>query len=95
VWTPEKATRQRSTALARQPEFDGLIDFDQVLRTAQPSRLLPAYDRGPHPPERPGNQAMVDAAPLRLLGQETHRGGGRPRRSAAIPAEEPWTSNRS
>ncbi|MEH0982933.1 SGNH/GDSL hydrolase family protein [Micromonospora sp. CPCC 205556] len=74
VWTPEKdATRQAVNAWLRGPgasEFDGLLDFDAVLRDpAQPSRLLPAYDSGDHiHPNDAGNQAMADAVPLRLLG---------------------------
>jgi lysophospholipase L1-like esterase len=72
VWTPEKeATRQAVNAYLRSSdEFDGVIDFDKVLRDpAQPSRLLPAYDSGDHiHPNDLGNQAMADAVPLRLLG---------------------------
>ncbi|MDO3705293.1 SGNH/GDSL hydrolase family protein [Micromonospora sp. C28SCA-DRY-2] len=72
VWTPEKeATRQAVNAWLRAgDEFDGLLDFDRVLRDpAQPSRLLPAYDSGDHiHPNDAGNQAMADAVPLRLLG---------------------------
>ncbi|MFI7490074.1 SGNH/GDSL hydrolase family protein [Micromonospora echinaurantiaca] len=72
VWTPEKeATRQAVNAWLRgNGEFDGLLDFDRVLRDpAQPSRLLPAYDSGDHiHPNDAGNQAMADAVPLRLLG---------------------------
>ncbi|SCG51473.1 Lysophospholipase L1 [Micromonospora echinaurantiaca] len=72
VWTPEKeATRQAVNAYLRgSGEFDGLLDFDRVLRDpAQPSRLLPAYDSGDHiHPNDAGNQAMADAVPLRLLG---------------------------
>lgn len=72
VWTPEKeATRQAVNAYLRgSDEFDGLLDFDRVLRDpAQPSRLLPAYDSGDHiHPNDAGNQAMADAVPLRLLG---------------------------
>ncbi|MFI7575607.1 SGNH/GDSL hydrolase family protein [Micromonospora sp. NPDC049497] len=74
VWTPEKdATRQAVNAWLRgegAAEFDGLLDFDAVLRDpAQPSRLLPAYDSGDHiHPNDAGNQAMADAVPLRLLG---------------------------
>ncbi|TDC64998.1 SGNH/GDSL hydrolase family protein [Micromonospora sp. KC207] len=72
VWTPEKeATRQAVNAYLRSSsEFDGVLDFDEVLRDpAQPSRLLPAYDSGNHiHPNDLGNQAMADAVPLRLLG---------------------------
>ncbi|MGK5442120.1 SGNH/GDSL hydrolase family protein [Micromonospora sp. URMC 105] len=74
VWTPEKdATRQAVNTWLRgagASEFDGVLDFDAVLRDpAQPSRLLPAYDSGDHiHPNDAGNQAMADAVPLRLLG---------------------------
>ncbi len=74
VWTPEKeTTRQAVNTWLRGPgaaEFDGLLDFDAVLRDpAQPSRLLPAYDAGDHiHPNDAGNQALADAVPLRLLG---------------------------
>ena len=74
VWTPEKdATRQAVNNWLRGAgahEFDGVLDFDAVLRDpAQPSRLLPAYDSCDHiHPNDAGNQAMADAVPLRLLG---------------------------
>ncbi|WP_208818126.1 SGNH/GDSL hydrolase family protein [Micromonospora terminaliae] len=74
VWTEEKdATRQAVNTWLRGPgqaEFDGVIDFDAVLRDpAHPSRLLPAYDAGDHiHPNDAGAQAMADAVPLRLLG---------------------------
>jgi lysophospholipase L1-like esterase len=50
-------------------EFDGVIDFDQVLRDpARPSRLLPAFDSGDHlHPSDLGYQAMGDAVPLTLF----------------------------
>ncbi|SBT42269.1 Lysophospholipase L1 [Micromonospora narathiwatensis] len=73
VWTPEKeAIRQAVNTWLRGQgvrEFDGLIDFDKVLRDpGQPSRLLPAYDSGDHiHPNDAGNQAMANAVPLRLL----------------------------
>jgi lysophospholipase L1-like esterase len=71
VWTPEKeATRQAVNAWIRSnQEFDGVIDFDQVLRDpADPAELLPAYDSGDHiHPNDLGNQAMADAVPLAWL----------------------------
>lgn len=71
VWTPEKdATRNAVNAYLRgSDEFDGVIDFDAVLRDpARPSQLLPAYDSGDRiHPNAVGNQAMADAVPLRLL----------------------------
>jgi lysophospholipase L1-like esterase len=49
--------------------FDGVIDFDQVLRDpADPLRLLPAYDCGDHlHPNDAGYQAMADAVNLALF----------------------------
>ncbi len=73
VWTAEKeATRQTVNSWLRgqgAQEFDGLIDFDKVLRDpTHPSRLLPAYDSGDHiHPNDTGNKAMADAVPLKLL----------------------------
>ncbi|MFG1656146.1 SGNH/GDSL hydrolase family protein [Micromonospora chersina] len=74
VWTEEKeATRQAVNTWLRgagAAEFDGVLDFDAVLRDpTHPSRLLPAYDAGDHiHPNDAGAQAMADAVPLRLLG---------------------------
>ncbi|MEV1160070.1 SGNH/GDSL hydrolase family protein [Micromonospora chokoriensis] len=72
VWTAQKeATRQAvNTYLRGSREFDGLLDFDRVLRDpARPGALLPAYDSGDHiHPNDAGNQALADAVPLRLLG---------------------------
>ncbi|MCW3840479.1 SGNH/GDSL hydrolase family protein [Micromonospora yasonensis] len=73
VWTEEKeATRQAVNSWLRgagAAEFDGVLDFDAVLRDpAHPSRLLPAYDAGDHiHPNDSGAQAMADAVPLPLL----------------------------
>jgi lysophospholipase L1-like esterase len=71
VWTPEKeATRQAvNDYLRHSSEFDGLIDFDSVLRDpADPERLLPAFDSGDHiHPNDLGNQAMADAISLQML----------------------------
>jgi lysophospholipase L1-like esterase len=73
VWTPEKeATRQAVNQYLRtSSEFDGLIDFDKVLRDpADPAQLLPALDSGDHiHPNDAGNQAMADAVPLPILTQ--------------------------
>jgi lysophospholipase L1-like esterase len=49
--------------------FDGVVDFDQVMRDPQhPDRLLPQYDSGDglHPGPA-GYKAMGDAIPLKLL----------------------------
>lgn len=71
VWTPEKdATRQAVNAYLRgSHEFDGLIDFDKVLRDpADHAQLRPAYDSGDHiHPNDLGNRAMADAISLAAL----------------------------
>src|SRR6185503_4883941 len=63
VWTPEKeATRQAVNDWIRHnTEFDGVVDFDRVLRDpANPAALLPAYDSGDHiHPNDLGNQVMA------------------------------------
>lgn len=49
--TPEKeAVRQQVNAWIRgSREFDGMMDFDEVLRdSSHPARLLPKYDAGDH-----------------------------------------------
>jgi lysophospholipase L1-like esterase len=50
-------------------EFDGVIDFDSVMRDpAHPTRLLPAYDSGDHlHPNDLGYQAMGNSVPLALF----------------------------
>jgi lysophospholipase L1-like esterase len=55
-------------------EFDGVIDFDHVLRDpAHLARLLPAYDSGDHlHPNELGYQAMADGLPLALFRQNWH-----------------------
>ncbi len=71
VWTPEKdATRQAvNDYLRHSGEFDGVIDFDRVLRDpSNPAQLLPAFDSGDHiHPNDAGNQAMADAVSLSML----------------------------
>jgi lysophospholipase L1-like esterase len=49
--------------------FDGVIDFDAVVRDpAHPDRLLPAYDCGDHlHPSPAGYRAMGDSIPLDLF----------------------------
>jgi lysophospholipase L1-like esterase len=49
--------------------FDGVVDFDKVMRDPQhPDRLLPAYDSGDHlHPGPAGYKAMGEAIPLNLL----------------------------
>jgi lysophospholipase L1-like esterase len=50
--------------------FDGVIDFDQVMRDpANPVALKPDFDAGDHlHPNAAGMQAMANAVNLRLLG---------------------------
>jgi len=70
-WTPEKeATRNAvNTFLRNSHEFDGLIDFDALLRDpANPSRLRAEWDSGDHiHPNDAGNQAMANHVRLNLL----------------------------
>lgn len=49
--------------------FDGIIDFDRMLRDpARPSRLQPRYDSGDHlHPNDEGYRALADAVPLSML----------------------------
>jgi lysophospholipase L1-like esterase len=49
--------------------FDGVIDFDAVLRDpANPTRMLPAYDKGDNlHPNDAGYKAMAESIDLRLL----------------------------
>ncbi len=71
TWTPEKeANRQAVNAWIRsQHDFDGVIDFDKVIRDpADPQQLNPALDSGDHiHPNDLGNQKMADAVALSLL----------------------------
>ncbi|MGI8665178.1 MAG: SGNH/GDSL hydrolase family protein [Jatrophihabitans sp.] len=71
VWTPEKdATRNTvNNWLRHTNDFDGVIDFDKVLRDpANPAQLRPSLDSGDHiHPNDAGNQAMADAVSLWML----------------------------
>ncbi|HEY1792679.1 MAG TPA: SGNH/GDSL hydrolase family protein [Opitutaceae bacterium] len=65
-----EADRQAINAWIRIPgRFDGVIDFDAILRDpANPSRLLPAYDSGDHlHPSEAGYQAVARAIDTSLL----------------------------
>ncbi|GAA0603532.1 SGNH/GDSL hydrolase family protein [Kribbella sandramycini] len=70
-WTPAKeATRQAVNSYLRSSrEFDGLLDFDKVLRDpAAPSKLNALYDSGDHiHPNDAGYQAMAASVPLKLV----------------------------
>ena len=64
-----EATREAVNAWIRTSgAFDGVIDFDRVMRDpADPLRLNPAYDSGDHlHPDDAGYQAMADAIKLPL-----------------------------
>ncbi|GAB3409081.1 SGNH/GDSL hydrolase family protein [Massilia agilis] len=66
----EQVRQQINTWIRATDEFDGVIDFDQVLRDpAHGARLLPAYDSGDHlNPNDLGSRAMGNAVPLTLFG---------------------------
>jgi lysophospholipase L1-like esterase len=70
-YTPEKETvRQEVNAWIRgSREFDGVIDFDAVLRDpSHPARLLPEYDSGDHlHANDAGYIASANAIPLALF----------------------------
>jgi lysophospholipase L1-like esterase len=70
--TPEKeAVRQSVNAWIRGTrEFDGVIDFDAVVRDPDhPARLLPAYDSGDHlHVVDAANVKQAEAIPLSLFG---------------------------
>jgi lysophospholipase L1-like esterase len=71
IWTPEKeATRTAvNNFLRTSPAFDGVVDFDSILRDpANPAALSAAFDSGDgiHPNDA-GAQAMANAIPLGLL----------------------------
>ena len=65
-----EATREAVNAWIRTSgAFDGVIDFDQVMRDpADPLRLNPVYDSGDHlHPNDAGYQAMANAINLAML----------------------------
>ncbi len=69
VFSPEKeAKRQAVNAWIRlSGEYDGVIDFDQVLRDPKaPTKILPLYDSGDHAhPTDAGYKALADSIDLR------------------------------
>jgi lysophospholipase L1-like esterase len=71
-FTPEKEEMREAVNnfIRTSGEFDGVIDFDKVIRDpAQPKRFLPAYDSGDHlHPGNAGYEAMGNAVPLELFG---------------------------
>jgi lysophospholipase L1-like esterase len=70
-YTPEKEkVRQEINGWIRNGgEFDGVIDFDEVVRDpSRPTQLLPAYDSGDHlHVNDAGNIAQGNAIPLALF----------------------------
>ena len=70
-WTAEKEASRTAvnTFLRASHEFDGVVDFDAVLRDpSNPAALRAAFDSGDHiHPNDVGSQAMANAIPLRLL----------------------------
>ena len=70
-YTPAgEATREAvNTWIRTSGAFDGVVDFDAVMRDpADPLRLNPAYDCGDHlHPDDAGYQAMADAISLQML----------------------------
>jgi lysophospholipase L1-like esterase len=70
-WTAEReANRQAVNAWLRSThEFDGVIDFDKVVRDpAAPSKLKASYDAGDHIHlTDAGYQAMANSIPLQLV----------------------------
>ncbi|HEX4773159.1 MAG TPA: SGNH/GDSL hydrolase family protein [Bryobacteraceae bacterium] len=74
VYSPgNEAKRQQVNYWIRTSyEFDGVIDFDRVLRDPNdPARLLPHYDSGDHAhPTDQGYEAMADAIDLKLFRKE-------------------------
>jgi lysophospholipase L1-like esterase len=65
-----EAKRQAVNAWIRTAgAYDGVIDFDRVLRDpTRPARLLPAFDSGDHAhPNDVGYRAMADAIDLSLF----------------------------
>ena len=76
-----EATREAvNTWIRTSGAFDGVIDFDAVMRDpAHPLRLNPAYDSGDHlHPDDAGYQAMANAVNLEMLLPQ-------PRRTPAAP----------
>jgi lysophospholipase L1-like esterase len=70
-YTPEKdKVRQEVNAwIRRGGEFDGIIDFDEVVRDpSHPTQILPAYDSGDHlHVNDAGNVAQGNAIPIGLF----------------------------
>lgn len=72
LWSPanEIKRRQVNSWIRTSGEFDGVIDFDRVLRDPNdPSQLSAQYDSGDHGhPTDQGYEAMADSIDLKLFG---------------------------
>jgi lysophospholipase L1-like esterase len=70
-YTPEKESARRKVNdwILNSGEFDGVVDFDAVLRDpSHPTQLLPRYDSGDHlHPNNAGCRAEGNAIPLSLF----------------------------
>ncbi|WP_426190873.1 SGNH/GDSL hydrolase family protein [Massilia sp. DWR3-1-1] len=71
-------------------EFDGVVDFDQLLRDpANPRRLNPSYDSADHlHPNNAGYQAMGNALPLSWFGGTSAAVTGMEQASQAVVGME-------
>ena len=71
LYSPENETKRQAlnTWIRTSGEFDGVIDFDRVLRDPNdPSQLAPKYDSGDHGhPTDAGYKAMADSIDLSLF----------------------------
>jgi len=71
AWTPEKEAMRRTINrwILESRAFDGVLDFDAVVRDpAHPSKLLPAYDSNDHiHPNDAGRAAMVNSIDLSIF----------------------------
>ena len=71
VFTPAKEVKRQlvNTWIRTSGEYDGVFDFDLVLRDpAFPSRIVPHYDSGDHGhPNDSGYKALADAIDLSLF----------------------------
>jgi lysophospholipase L1-like esterase len=76
-YTPQKEiVRQKVNEWIRTSgEFDGVVDFDKVVRDpSHPSRLLPAFDSGDHfHPNDQGYVASGNEIPLGLFGRHSSK----------------------
>jgi lysophospholipase L1-like esterase len=65
----EKVRQEVNTWIRNSGEFDGVIDFDEVVRDpSHPAQVLPAYDSGDHlHVNDAGNIAQGNAIPLALF----------------------------